>query len=177
MILLVRRLAPLVAITLLALSVLGGCPKAGGSYETTDRAAGDIDRGETQGRMFDFVSNRPEGDDWQIRIRGSSLWASYASAEEVEDLGTKNLARKETRKVWDLIDRLEIGARKKGKKDEDAGYVQLRLREPGGEEGHDIFQVYVSRETEDEDVLALAEYLIELISKYHPKYREEAAQF
>ena len=69
--------------------------------------------------------------------------------------------------MWKLIDKLEIPERKKGKKDEDEGYVQLRLREPGGEEGHDIFQIYVSRATEDDDVLELAEYLRELVAKYH----------
>ena len=117
--------------------------------------------------MFDFVSNKPEGDDWQIRIRGSSMWASYSNEDTSDELGTRNLTDKETRKVWKLIDKLEIPQRKKGKKDEDEGYVQLRLREPGGEEGHDIFTIYVSRETEDDDVLALAEYLGDLIGKYH----------
>ena len=68
-----------------------------------------------------------------------SLWASYGDEDEVEELGTENLDQKETTKVWDLIDALEIPDRKKGKKDEDEGYVQLRLREPGGDEGHDIF--------------------------------------
>lgn len=170
---LVRRWYLLVGIVLFA-----ACPKAGGSYAPVDREAGDVDRGETDGRMFDFVSNLPEGDDWQIRIRGSSLWVSFNPSEgESEDLGTKNLDGGETRKVWDLIDKLEIPERKKGKKDEDEGYVQLRLREPGGEEGHDIFQIYVSRATEDEDVIALAEYLIDLIAKYHPKYRKDKPQF
>ncbi len=145
---------------------LTGC-KTGGAYAQTDRESSDIDTGETNGRMFDFVSNKPEGDDWQIRIRGSSLWASFSHEDSADDLGTKNLTRKETSKVWNLIDALDIPGRKKGKKDEDEGYVQLRLREPGGEEGHDIFSVFVSRATEDEDVLALAEYLQTLIAKYH----------
>lgn len=145
---------------------LTGC-KTGGDYVQGDRAAGDVDTGETNGRMFDFVSNKPEGDDWQIRIRGSSLWASFSHEDASDDLGNSNLTAKETKKVWKLIDALEIPERKKGKKDEDEGYVQLRLREPGGEEGHDLFSVYVSRATEDEGVLALAEYLRELIGKYH----------
>lgn len=143
-----------------------GC-KTGGQYAQSDREAGDVDTGETNGRMFDFVSNKPEGDDWQIRIRGSSMWASFSHEDASDDLGTKNLTRKEMSKVWKLIDALELPDRKKGKKDEDEGYVQLRLREPGGEEGHDIFSVYVSRATEDDDVLALAEYLQTLIAKYH----------
>jgi hypothetical protein len=141
--------------------------KTGGEYVQTDRGASDIDQGETNGRMFDFVSNKPEGDDWQIRIRGSSMWASFSREDETDDLGTKNLTAKESKKVWKLIDALEIPERKKGKKDEDEGYVQLRLREPGGEEGHDIFTIFVSRATEDEDVIALAELLRDLIRKYH----------
>ncbi len=145
---------------------ISGC-KTGGAYAQNDREAGDVDPGETNGRMFDFVSNKPEGDDWQIRIRGSSMWASFSHEDLADDLGTKNLTRKETTKVWKLIDALDIPGRKKGKQDEDEGYVQLRLREPGGEEGHDIFSVFVSRATEDEDVLALAGYLQSLIAKYH----------
>lgn len=151
----------------LLLALLSACPKAGGEYTTGERGAGDVARGETQGRMFDFVSNKPEGDDWQIRIRGSSMWVSYGNEDSTDELGARNLTTKEAKKVWKLIDKLEIPERKKGKKDEDEGYVQLRLREPGGEEGHDIFQIYVSRATEDDDVLDLAEYLRELVGKYH----------
>lgn len=158
---------------LVAILVLSGCPKVGGTYEPADAEDRGADRGETNGRMFDFVSNRPDGDDWQIRIRGSSMWASYADEQEVEDLGARNLSRQETRKLWALIDQLDLPGRKKGKKDEIDGYVQLRLREPGGEEGHDIFQIYVSRATDDEDVIELASYLIELIARYHPTYRAE----
>ena len=126
---------------------------------------GDLDRGETNGRMFDFVSNKPDGDDWQIRIRGSSLWASYAKEDKADPLGTTNLSDKETRRVWSLIDNLQLADRKKGKKDEDEGYVELRLREPTDEK-HEIITRFVTRATEDEDVIALAEYLQDLIKKY-----------
>ena len=153
----------LVCVLVLAIA---GC-KTGGEYVQSDRGGGGDMSGETNGRMFDFVSNKPEGDDWQIRIRGSSMWASFSTEESTDDLGTKNLSRKEAAKVWKLIDALEIPDRKKGKKDEDEGYVSLRLREPGGEEGHDIFTVYISRATEDETVIELAEYLRDLIKKYH----------
>ena len=145
---------------------LAAC-KTGGEYAQGSREAGDVDRGETNGRMFDFVSYKPDGDDWQIRIRGSSLWASYSNEDTSDELPSKNLSDKETSKVWKLIDAIEIPERKKGKKDEDEGYVSLRLREPGGEEGHDIFEIYVTRATEDEEVIALAEYLQVLIEKYH----------
>jgi len=147
--------------------MLSACPKAGGSYAQSDRSAGDIDRGETQGRMFDFVSNKPEGDDWPVRIRRSSLYASYSNEDSSDELGTKNLSPKEATKVWKLIDALELADRKKGRKDEDDGYVYLRLREPGNEEGYDFFEAYVSRETGDDAVIELAEYLRDLISKYH----------
>lgn len=146
--------------------VLAAC-KPGGEYVQGARSAGDVDRGETNGRMFDFVSYKPDGDDWQIRIRGSSMWASYSHEDTSDDLGSKNLSSKEADKVWELIDAIEIAERKKGKKDEDAGYVSLRLREPGGEEGHDIFEVYISRNTQDDEVIALAAYLQDLIGKYH----------
>lgn len=156
-----------IGIATLAIALgLAAC-KTGGEYVQSDRQGGDVDRGETNGRMFDFVSYKPDGDDWQIRIRGSSLWASYSTEDNSDELPSKNLSDKETAKVWKLIDAIEIPERKKGKKDEEEGYVSLRLREPGGEEGHDIFEVYISRETEDEEVLALAEYLQELIFKYH----------
>ena len=150
--------------SLLLIVLLAAC-HAGGSYAKGNGFGGDVDRGETNGRQFDFVSNKPEGDDWQIRIRGSSLWASYANEDSEDQLGTTNLSNKETDKVWNLVDALEIPDRKKGKKDEDDGYVELRLREPGDEEA-DIFTIYVSRDTEDDDVLALAKYLRELVDKH-----------
>jgi hypothetical protein len=67
-----------------------------------------------------------------------------------------------------MVDTLDIPSRKKGKKDDDNGTVTLRLREPG-EDKHDIYTVYVSRETEDEDVLALGKYLLKLVTKHFNK--------
>ncbi len=100
----------------------------GGTYAGAGGAFGDADRGETNGRMFDFVSNKPDGDDWQIRIRGNSLWVSYSKDQKSDSLGTKGISEKETDKVWKLIDNLELNDREKGKKDEDEGYITLRLR-------------------------------------------------
>lgn len=146
-------------------ALLVGC-KAGGTYAKSGRSdSGEVDRGETNGRQFDFVSNKPEGDDWQIRIRGTSMWASYAHEDSEDQLGTTNLTNKESDKVWKLVDKLDLSERKKGKKDEDEGYVELRLREPSDDQA-DIFTVYVSRATEDDDVLALASYLRELVGKH-----------
>lgn len=154
----------------------------GGQYvkpgDTGDSGGGGIDddrRGETNGRMLDFVSNMPEGDDWQIRVRDSSLWAAYGDGEKVKEVGTANLTDKETDKLWKLVDAVEIPDRNKGKKDEEEGYVQLRLREPGGEDDqHEIFLIYVSRAdaADDEEVLSLAEYLQKLIEKHFKKKPE-----
>lgn len=164
---LVRR--SLVLVVLAATCALAAC-KPGGTYgETTRRSGGDIDRGETNGRMFDLISNKPDGDDWQVRLRDSSLWVAYASGTEETQLPTVNLDAKETAKLWKLIDEIDIGGRDKGERDDDEGYVQLRLREPGGDEGHDLTTIYVSRATDDNAILDLAAYLEKLISKYHKK--------
>ena len=154
-------------IALVLVVALAAC-HFGGEYQGSSRHGGTVDRGETNGRMFDFVSDKPEGDDWQIRIRGSSLFASYALAEKSDKLGPVNLDPAETDKVWELIDKLDIAQRKKGKKDQDGGTVTLRLREPGDEELHDIFTVYIPRDdaNDDEDISELAKYLQKLVTKY-----------
>lgn len=158
------RLALLLA---LAIPAHLGC-KTGGAYVQSDRAGGE-DPGETNGRMFDFVSNMPDNDDWQIRIRDDSMWAAYASGQDEEQLGTVRLDAKEAEKVWGLIDEIDIGGRKKGKKDPDEGYVMLRLREPGGDDGHEVTTIYVTRATNDDAILDLGAYLQKLIKKYHKK--------
>jgi hypothetical protein len=142
-----------------------GC-HPGGEYATNTEQAKGNDRGETNGRTFEFVSNKPEGDDWTIRVRDESMSVDYGNEEKAESLGTIKLDAKETAKVWKLIDALDIDNRKKGKKDEDEGYVMLRMREPGGDEGHEMKTVYVSRATDDEEVIALADYLRVLVGKY-----------
>lgn len=156
--------------------LLAGCPgSAGGTYVQGERRGGDVDRGEANGRRFDFVSNKPEQDDWQIRITGSSMWVSYARDQSADKLGSINLTPKETHKLWNLIDALDIPNRKTGKKgkkgkkdkkDEDEGYVSLQLKEPGGNDGGEVRRVYISRATNDEDLLALATYLQDLTEKY-----------
>ncbi len=161
------------SVRVFALCLLLVACSAGGQYVQGGRMESDVDRGETNGRMFDFVSNMPEGDDWQIRVRGSSIWAAYGDGEEVEDLGTANLTRKERDRLWELVDDVGIWDRKKGRPDEDEGYVQLRLREPTDEE-HEIYQIYVSRADagDDDEVLSLAEYLQKLIEKHFKKKPE-----
>lgn len=141
----------------------------GGEYAGGQGAFnGDLDRGNTNGRQFDFVTNKPDGDDWQIRIRGSSLWAAYSKGDDSDQLGTANLTTKEMTKVWKLIDALDLPDRKKGEQDPDEGYVKLRLREPGlgVDDPALIHTVYVSRDAPGDDVTELAIYLQDLVSKY-----------
>lgn len=154
-----------VAIVCLALAAC----HPGGEYAGGRGAFGDdLDRGQTNGRQFDFVTNKPDGDDWQIRIRGSSLWAAYSKGDKSDQLGTANLKTKEVKKVWDLIDALGLDDRKPGTQDHDEGFVTLRLREPGlgVDDPAEIHTVYVSRDDPGDDVTDLAVYLQDLVEKY-----------
>jgi hypothetical protein len=150
---------------LFACALVTAC-SPGGNYVQGQRQAGQVDRGETNGRRFDFVSNKPEQDDWQIRVTGSSMWVSWSHEDTSDKLGSINLSDKETRKLWTLIDALDIPNRKIGKRDEDEGYVSLQLKEPGGDRGGELHHIYISRATDDEDLLSLARYLQDLTEKY-----------
>jgi len=145
--------------------LLAGCSAVGGAYVQSERQSGDLDRGDTNGRRFDFVSNKPEQDDWQIRVTGSSVWVGYARERSSDKLGAFNLTDRESRKLWRLIEALDIPDRKTGKKDEDEGYVSLQLKEPG-DDGGAIYHVYISRASNDEDLIRLATYLQDLVEKY-----------
>jgi hypothetical protein len=144
---------------------LGAC--AGGSYVKADRESGKANPGEVNGRRFDFVSNKPEQDEWQIRLTGSSMWVSYARDAKFDRLGSINLTDQETIKLWDMIDELDIPHHKNGKKDEDEGYVSLQLKE-AGQAGEQVLihHVYISRASEDPKLLKLATYLQDLTEKY-----------
>jgi hypothetical protein len=159
----VRGLA--IAFACLVPVCLAACPHAEGTYVQGDRRGGEVDRGEVNGRRFDFVSNKPDQDDWQIRVTGSSMWVSYARDASTDKLGSINLTDKETRKLWKLIDALDIANRKPGKRDDDVGYVSLRLKEPG-DDGSTSHHIFISRATDDDDLLALARYLQDLTEKY-----------
>jgi hypothetical protein len=153
-------------------SFFGAACHPGGEYAGAGNSivSGDVDKGETNGRMFDFVSDKPEGDDWQIRVRGTSIWVSYTDKNgKTDNRGTKALTQAESDKLWKLVDEVDIPSRKGGKKDDDNGTVTLRLREPGDDEGdmHKIFTVYVSRDTEDDDVIAVGTYLRKLVDKHY----------
>ncbi len=165
------RSPSLVASIALAAVVSAACAAglaacASGSYVPADRPTGD-DLGETNGRRFDFVSNKPAEDEWQIRVTGSSMWVSYARDAKSDKLGSIQLTEAETHKLWDLIDAVNIPGRKQGTKDEDVGYVSLQLKEPAvAGEPSARYLVYLSRATENKKLLALATYLQDLTEKY-----------
>ena len=137
----------------------------GGEYVPLDRESQGVDRGEVNGRTFDFVANKPDGDEWTIRLRGTSMWVSYSKEENSDKLGSMNLTEKESDKLWQLVDALDLPNKKKGEPDQDDGYVTMVLREPGDDK-HEIHTVYFARDTDDEDVIKLAEYLRKLVAKY-----------
>jgi len=144
---------------------LGAC--AGGAYVPADRESAKANPGEVNGRRFDFVSNKPEQDEWQIRLTGSSMWVGYARDAKFDRLGAINLTDEETVKLWDMIDRLDIPHHKSGKKDEDEGYVSLQLKESGqAGEAVVIHHVYISRASDEPKLIALATYLQDLTEKY-----------
>jgi hypothetical protein len=157
-------------LTALALALAFGAVAChpGGEYVQSDRSGGKLDRGEVNGRVFDFVSNKPEGDDWTIRVRGTSMFVSYANSDSTDKLGSIELTDKEGRKVWRLVDKLDMPSRKKGKRTEDDGYVTLVLHEPSDDGGPaKIKTIYVPRDNDiDEDVTNLAAYLVDLVKKY-----------
>ena len=145
-------------IVLLLVAALAGC-------SAPDKRVSDDPRGEVNGRSFEFVSTKPDGTEWTFRTRGNSLWVAVVEGSEPDDLGTIELSSKERRTLWKLIDLVDVGGRKKGKPDPENGTVILRLRE-AGEGGHDLISVQVSRRTKDQDVLDLANYLIDLVAKH-----------
>jgi hypothetical protein len=141
----------------------------GGAYQGSSMIAAN-DPGETNGRMFDFVSDKPSGEDWQIRVRGTSIWVSHSQDTKTDDLGgAQNLTEDESVKLWNMIDALDLPSRKKGKADEDKGTVTLRLREPSDEGPHDVYTVYISRDTDDDDVISLGKYLQKLVATHFNK--------
>jgi hypothetical protein len=162
--------------TLAILVALGAgaaaCKQPGTYVDEPIRGASDRERGNTNGRSFDFVSTKPDGDEWTIRFRGDSMWVAYSIDDKNDDLGSFNLTPKEVRKVWNLVDDLNLPGRRGGNIDDEDGTVLFRLREPGGEddEGHEVYTVYVSRSTEDEVVVELADYLSVIVER-HTKER------
>src|SRR3954464_11797080 len=96
-------------------SFFGAACHPGGEYAGAGNSivSGDVDKGETNGRMFDFVSDKPEGDDWQIRVRGTSIWVSYTDKNgKTDNRGTKALTQAESDKLWKLVDEVDIPSRK-----------------------------------------------------------------
>lgn len=157
-------LALTLAATALVTTAIAGC--GGGQYSTSTQRFGGAERGEANGRMFDYVSMSADGDQWEIRIRGNSMWLAYSLEDKAESFKPVVLSKAEETKVWKLVDVIDLPSRRRGRIDESNGTVLLRLREPGDEE-HDIYSVYFSREAENEKVLSLAKYLSTLAKKYY----------
>lgn len=161
-----RALAALVlaAAALVVAAALAGC--GGGQYSTSTQRFGGSERGESNGRMFDYVSMSADGDQWEVRIRGNSMWLAYSLEDKAESFKPVRITSAEEAKVWKLVDVIDLPSRRRGRIDETNGTVLLRLREPGDEE-HDIYSVYFSREAENEKVMSLAKYLSTLAKKYY----------
>jgi hypothetical protein len=70
------------------------------------------------------------------------------------------------RKVWSLIDEADIYELDEGEPDEDVGSVLLRLRDPTEDGEHETTTTHVPRDTDDEAVLDLADYLITLVKRH-----------
>jgi hypothetical protein len=155
-----------IAFSIALVVALTGC-KTGGTYVDDRRPARESARGDTNGRSFDFVSTKPDGDEWTIRFRGNSMWVAYSIDDRNDDLGSFNLTEKEVKRVWNLVEDLNLPGRKTGYIDDDEGTVLFRLREPtDSDDGHETYTIYVSRTTEDEAVIDIADYLRRVVKRH-----------
>ncbi len=127
-------------------------------------------RGETNGRSFDFVSTKPDGAEWTIRIRGTAMWVGYAKGKKTDELGSFNLSDAEYTKLWALVDTVDVPSRREGKIDARHGTVSMHLRSVTEDGDHQMHAAFVSRDTEDDDVIDLADYIATLIER-HKKER------
>jgi hypothetical protein len=160
-----RLVSGLTVVAILAASLtLAGC--GGGQYSSSTQRFGGAERGEANGRMLDYVAMSVDGDQWEVRIRGTSMWVAYSLEDKAESFKPVNLSTAESEKVWKLVDVIDLPSRRRGRVDEANGTILLRLREPGDEE-HDIYSVYFSREAENQKVNNLAKHLISLAKKYY----------
>lgn len=151
------RVLAIVLIALVAVS-LPAC--SGADYQVSDDR-----RGEVNGRSFELVSTKSDGDEWSFRARGNSLWVGFVRGEKIGELGEIELSSKEARHLWDLIENVDVGGRKRGRPENRRGTITMRLREPNGDgaRGHDLTTVFVPRRSDDEDVTALGDYLVDLV--------------
>ena len=127
-------------------------------------------RGDTNGRMFDFVSGKPDGEEWTIHCRGDSMWVAFSTATQSKDYGEATLTATESKTLWRLIDAVEVDPEEEVDSTHEDGTVLLRLRVPpdGDDDGdHEVVGVTLSRATENDSVIDLASYLIDLIKAHH----------
>lgn len=148
----------------LGLWVFAAASCGGGAYAKRD-LVDDEQRGDTNGKSFDFVSHKPNGGEWTFRLRGRSLWVAYSTADEEEDLGTHKLTDREFDDLWIAIEALDLAGRKRGLPDKFDGTYTLRQRDPGDVE-HDLYLVYVSRATEEEAVLEFVAVLEDIVEEH-----------
>ena len=153
----VRALA--IVLTVVVAASVPGCGAA--HYQVTDDRRGDVN-----GRSFELVDTKADGTEWSFRARGNSLWVGFVRDEEIGELGELELTRIETQRLWELIENVDLGGRKRGRADRKRGTITLRLREPDGEGGHDLKTVLVPRKTRDDDLIALEDYLAELVKAH-----------
>lgn len=151
-------------VVIACLVAIAGCK---GSYgKGSGMASFSAERGETNGRSFDFVSTKPDGSEWTIRVRGTAMWVAFAKGKKADELGSFNLTDVEYDKLWALVDTVDIPSRRPGAVDPKHGTVSLHLRTVADDGEHDLHTVFVSRDTEDEDVLDLADYLATLVEQH-----------
>ena len=158
----VLRIAWIIALVLAACG--GTYARGGGMPSFRDQ------RGETNGRSFDFVSTKPDGAEWTIRVRGTAMWVAYAKGKKADELGSFNLSDAEYERLWSLVDTVDLPRRREGKIDPKHGTVSMHLRSVDDDGAHDLHTVFVSRETSDDDVIDLADYIASLIER-HKKER------
>jgi hypothetical protein len=155
------RLLPFVFVLSLA-PQLGGC--AGMEASSAGAADGDR-RGDVNGWVFRLLSEDEDGE-WNVRVRGDTMWVGRVRGRKEREIGNFRLTEKQSGKLWNLIDAINIPERKSQDLDgEPSLFVRLRQREEGN------WSTYISRDEidEDEDVNKLVTYIERLIRKHTSK--------
>ncbi|MSP15115.1 MAG: hypothetical protein EXR73_00650 [Myxococcales bacterium] len=150
---------PRAAMVLLAVGLLGcgGAPAARPSER----------RGEVAGRVFEFATGGAYAEDgdgeWMLRVRGRSLWIAVDRAGEIVEFGAFRLAPREAKKLWRLVDALELGDRSTAGKDRPSPTVR-RHRFVIGERDEEPVVVWMAPAAEEDEatgeLLAYCEKLI-----------------
>lgn len=155
------RLLPLLFVFSLV-PALGGCA----GMEASNAGAADGDRrGDVNGWVFRLLSEDEDGE-WNVRLRGDAMWVGRVRGRSEREVGNFRLTERQSSKLWDLIDAINIPERTSKDLDgQPALFVRLRQREEGN------WSAYISREQidEDEDVNNLLTYIERLIRTHAGK--------